>query len=567
MKWFHKAFSLFLAVCILLSAGSFQVQAVGTAVQDNSQVRLIVEMEEDAVLASAEARALGAVQYAGTDRALAQGQRLAAAQQSVQNTIQRRVNADAQVAYTYTNVFNGFSLDATRSDIDAIKAIDGVKNVYISGQIKLTDPVETDDAASGEQDSGLLSCCEEIDVSYMHENGYDGRGQVIAVIDSELDVNHEFFASAVETPKLTQEAIKTLLEENEFNVNVTAKRVYHSSKLPFVYDYYNDSTDTYDPANVHGTHVTGIAAGKNGMLEDMEFSGVAPEAQVVFMKVSDENGYIDLATTLAAFDDAAKLGVCAINASFGSIYEHYYEPYETAITNLQEAGILLSAAAGNSGRGLSEIAYADMPDYDTSGMPGSTSASLTVASSEAPDMVILRYRVVLGGSQTEEFSSAGDNSGFMETFSEAAYPYVDCGRATAADVEDLDLTGKIAVVLRDVPEIEEKITFTEKAQNVERKGAVGIIFVNYDEELITPLTETDLPFMMVTRSFGDTLLAQKTQTIQTDPVPVTVVEENPERGVSSFSAWGTNQSLELKPEITAPAARSIPLCRMTSTKQ
>lgn len=77
----------------------------------------------------------------------------------------------------------------------------------------------------------------------------------------------------------------------------------------------------WDAANLeHGTHVAGISAGYAVDGEGaVSFSGVAPDAQVIPMKVFDDSGTGAATTTiLAALEDAYRLGVDAVNLSLGS---------------------------------------------------------------------------------------------------------------------------------------------------------------------------------------------------------------------------------------------------------
>ena len=65
-------------------------------------------------------------------------------------------------------------------------------------------------------------------------------------------------------------------------------------------------------ANPHGTHVSGIATANGG-----EIIGVAPDAQLVYMKVFDYNDSSSSDAILAALEDAVILGVDCVNMSLG----------------------------------------------------------------------------------------------------------------------------------------------------------------------------------------------------------------------------------------------------------
>ena len=140
--------------------------------------------------------------------------------------------------------------------------------------------------------------------------------------------------------------INDLIQNNSLTIGkLSAKAVYHSSKIPFAFDY--RGSDTNVAGHYHGTHVAGIVGANSGDT----VTGVAPDAQFFIMKVFEDEGpgaYGD--DILAALDDSAKLGADSINMSLGSA-----AGFTTASTKamnavyqrVKEAGINLLCAAGN----------------------------------------------------------------------------------------------------------------------------------------------------------------------------------------------------------------------------
>lgn len=360
---------------------------------DGEKVTLIVEVKGDAVLETEEAVLKGASAYNSTDASARRTARIMTLQESVQADIKSGINKQADIGFTYTNVLNGFSVTANKSDIDKIKNLPNVKRVYIAGTHKYIKPIEKSEIQTfSDEDSTENSmsdnCCKMMNVPYMHEMGYKGQGQAIAVIDSELDVNHEFFASPIESPKYSKSDIAQIIKEKNLNVNVSANQVWRSDKIPFAYSYAKKSADVYSTFLVHGSHVCGIAAGKNGTRKDgTRFSGAAPEAQIIFMGVmvdGDENLPDD--AIIAAIDDASKMDVAAINMSLGADYTLFGGGlgalFEKVINNAVNAGIEVCAASGNAGKTSS---YPQKIDYSASGLPAVVSASTSVASAGGND--------------------------------------------------------------------------------------------------------------------------------------------------------------------------------------
>ncbi len=125
----------------------------------------------------------------------------------------------------------------------------------------------------------------------------------------------------------------------------------------YVDDYYgaNMANDTGDPLDIHGhgTHVAGIigAVGNNGI----GTSGVAWNVKIMAVKFLDPNGSVeDEIEGISYILDQKNKGVpiCAVNASFGGSEYSRFE--EEALQSLQDAGIMVAAAAGNEGGELGQ---------------------------------------------------------------------------------------------------------------------------------------------------------------------------------------------------------------------
>ena len=106
------------------------------------------------------------------------------------------------------------------------------------------------------------------------------------------------------------------------------------------YDFVRNGPDPLD-FNGHGTHVTGIATGKN--------YGVATGCTAYSLRVLDENGTGSEADTIAGLDWVASREIDVINMSLGS--EYASQALEEMCYFLANKGTLIVAAAGNSGYG------------------------------------------------------------------------------------------------------------------------------------------------------------------------------------------------------------------------
>ncbi len=159
--------------------------------------------------------------------------------------------------------------------------------------------------------------------------GYDGAGVGVAVIDSGVFAHDD---------------LKT--------ANGTSSRiVFSESFVPGL-----DASDQYG----HGTHVAGIVAGNGkdstGLGFSHTFKGIAPQANIINLRVLDANGGGTDAGVIAAIDEAINLkdtyNIRVINLSLGRpVFESYtLDPLCQAVEAAWKAGIVVVTAAGNFGR-------------------------------------------------------------------------------------------------------------------------------------------------------------------------------------------------------------------------
>ncbi|MBW8894796.1 MAG: S8 family serine peptidase, partial [Acidobacteria bacterium] len=126
----------------------------------------------------------------------------------------------------------------------------------------------------------------------------------------------------------------------------------------------------------HGTHVAGTIAGVD---ERGEYSGIAPGAHIVSLKVLDGDGSGDTSDVITAIDWAiehrAQYALRIINLSLGHpVFESYRDdPLCQAVQRAVDAGLVVVAAAGNLGK-----TEDGRPIVGAVISPGNTPAALTV---------------------------------------------------------------------------------------------------------------------------------------------------------------------------------------------
>jgi len=134
----------------------------------------------------------------------------------------------------------------------------------------------------------------------------------------------------------------------------------------------------------HGTHVAGIVAGNgtnsHGRAFRKTFMGVAGNANLINLRVLDQNGAGRDSAVIAAIQEAislkGKYNIRVINLSLGRpVYESYrLDPLCQAVEAAWKAGIVVVVAAGNEGRNDS----ADTAGYGTIAAPGNDPYVITV---------------------------------------------------------------------------------------------------------------------------------------------------------------------------------------------
>lgn len=315
----------------------------------NEVVDILVELDDEPAAAVLAAQSLTPGIAAAEKTAAKVQQTLLRRQATVQSRLDRSLRQEqVDYTYSYTMLFNGFALRTTRKNLETIQSAKGVSRAFVAGSYTLPTVEQADTQA--------------LQVA-LATNQFTGKGMTIAVLDTGLDTAHPAFANASADAKFTKDYVSGILQAADLNAEalmpgVTADDVYLSAKIPFAFDYAGKDAQVapgskWDAANLeHGTHVAGISAGYAVDGEGaVTFSGVAPDAQVIPMKVFDDSGTgAATITILAALEDACRLGADAVNLSLGS-YGGFTVDEDALINDvynkLDDAGIMVITAAGN----------------------------------------------------------------------------------------------------------------------------------------------------------------------------------------------------------------------------
>ncbi|MBQ8960220.1 MAG: S8 family serine peptidase [Ruminococcus sp.] len=516
-------------------------EAPTESAQEDQIVPVIVKLKGDAVLATEQASGMGA-EFIETPQAEKLSSVIGKAQDRAVSAL-RELYPELEVGFRYSLVFNGFSCELPESLIEEAKSISFIEDICPSCKYSAPKPMMTSSGGAA-----YAPQFEEI-------TGASGEGELIAVIDSELNTAHSMFMAIDQLQnKLSKSDIQALAKDNKFTADIDPDKAYLSSKLPFIYDYTDDTPyDVTDEDIYHGTHVAGIAAGnRTATPKGDPISGIAPDAQIAFMKIFEKeeygeglfDSYCTDETIAAALEDAVALKADVINMSLGSPSEGIEDlVYAQIIEAVDNAGIVLCAAAGNEGEsylGPDGPNITANVDLGTLNEPAIFPTVFSVASADNTKIEVYHFTAggetfsyVDGSSEHPCFELAGDK-----------YEAVYVGNAEGSEIGSLDLTGKIALCGSGG-----ELSYEEKSNNAANAGAAAIIICDsyYSPRMAVTNGEAPIPMAYVMYEESQKLMAMS-------DIWVTFSDEEAEledlpREVSYFSSSGVSSSLSIDPEI------------------
>jgi len=184
--------------------------------------------------------------------------------------------------------------------------------------------------------------------------GFDGTGIGVAVIDSGISDHGDL---------------------HKTSASGATRVVYKQS-------FVSGDSSTSDKFG-HGTHVAGLIGGTgagSGSANNYPatYAGMAPNVNLINLRVLDQNGLGTDSQVIAAIQEAISLkstyNIGVINMSLGRpVFESYtQDPVDQAVESAWKAGIVVVCAAGNNGR------FAPTNGFGTIGVPANDPAVITV---------------------------------------------------------------------------------------------------------------------------------------------------------------------------------------------
>jgi len=366
-----------------------------------------------------------------------------------------------------------------------------------------------------------------------------GEGVKVAILDTGIDLTHPCFGD-------TGYAARTQLGDRRFTNNkVIAARVFNN-KTP-------SRSYTAEALQAHGTHVAGTVAcnaatpaSVDGVAIPQGVTGVAPRALLGNYNIFP--GGVTNARSediLDALDAAYADGFDVANMSLGGGAHGIQDLLTLAVDDLDQAGMVVAVAAGNSGPGLFTVES-----------PGSAQRALTAGAATVGHFIAAP--ITAGGNSYPGI--AGDFGAQTADLTAvlAAVPGTGAnGLALACSALGVDLTGKIAMVSRGA------CTFSTKIRNAASAGAIAVIVSNNVAGDGIPMgqdgtpNQPTLPAYMVSRDDGAPVAAETGTSVTIGAGKAYFVTGNDDF-MAGFSSQGpTDVDFRVKPDVVAPGVNVL----------
>lgn len=245
-------------------------------------------------------------------------------------------------------MINACVVEIKEDKLQNIKDIDGIISVELDTHIT----------------AQMNRVSNKIESQWAHKRNITGKGIGVAVVDTGISLHKDFIEGG--------------------NRVVAFKDLIHGGMK------------AYDD-NGHGTHVAGIIGG-NGYSSQKKYIGLAPECNLIILKVLDHKGDGNISDVLAGLqwiiNNKKKYNIRVLNISVGTGDKKNLDEDSLLVQGVNavwDSGIIVVVAAGNNGPGPMSIST-----------PGISRKIITVGSSD-DNMAV----EILNNARTKDYSGRG----------------------------------------------------------------------------------------------------------------------------------------------------------------
>jgi subtilisin family serine protease len=422
--------------------------------------------------------------------------------------------------FAFDVLWNGLSVSIDPSQFGKLSRVAGVKAVYpiFTMQVPETSVVSDPELATALAMTGA-------DIA-QNELGYTGEGIKVAVMDTGVDYDHPDLGGGF-GPGYRVTAGWDFVGD-----------AYNADPTSAAYNPVPTPDNNPDDCNGHGTHVAGIIGADGAVV------GVAPDVTFGAYRVFGCAGSTTSDIMIAAMERALADDMDVLNMSIGSAFMTWPQyPTAAAADRLVNKGMVVVASIGNSGaNGL----------Y-SAGAPGVGDKVIGVASFDNSHVELNTFTVTPAG-LTIGYANA---AAAPPAPTSGSLPLAKTGTPTTANDGCAPhapgaFAGKAVLIRRGT------CGFYDKALNAQNAGAAAVVLYNNVPGRFSPTVAGAVPITIPVVAISDAegvainnAINAGAQTLNWTNQTGTFV--NPTGGlISSFSSYGLNAELAVKPDIGAP---------------
>lgn len=507
----------------------------------NEEIPIIVHLSEQPIALEEGIEQLQGRSLKGNDRSQKKA-KVKSQQAEVIQEMQQENIAFTQ-GYTYDTVLNGFAASVRADDIEKLVDIKGVTLIEPDVIVHASeDAASTNSEAQQGQATPYMNTSNSfLGIEKLWQEGYEGQGIKVAVLDTGIDADHPEFAGIYKGGKNfiphTGNDYARPRADDDASETTPLDRPTHRPE----FDSDGDSFYTS-----HGTHVAGTIAAIGA--NDYGIKGIAPKIDLYMYRVLGAYGSGATSGIIKAIETAVIEEMDVINLSLGGGPNSETDGASFAINNAMLAGTISVIATGNSG-----------PNRGTIGTPSTSRLGIAVGNTTNPEMMHhAEVKIVVGDyeySEQLELMATTFNQDVAVQLGDEYEIVAIPGVGNRSDFQGIDVVGKIALIERG------SIAFVDKIANAKEQGAVGAIIHNSASGTNSPnpagvfLGDSFdfIPTFDMSKTAGDTIRAA----LATDEGAVIFdnfgsVTTTGDEVNDSSSRGPTTPNFDIKPDVTAP---------------
>lgn len=420
----------------------------------DKQIEVIVHLSENPVALEKAKKLTNQLQFTRADE-----QRALKKVSKQQVTFLQKLktsNIQANKGYSFTHVLNGVALSLQEKDVETLLNLPGVIHVEPDAEMIASEVTN----ASHQPKASMKTSISHLGIEELWEQGLEGQGVKVGVIDSGIDYQHPEFADVYKGGKNY-----VVHDGNYLNPRADDDPYETSPKdRPDHMSPVDARGNTYETS--HGTHVAGTIAAKGD--NPYGIKGLAPKVDLYAYRVLGAYGSGNMSWVVKGIEDAVTDGMDVINLSLGASSTSSTTADALAINHAMLAGVVSVISSGNSG-----------PDRKTVSSPGTASLGITVGNTTNPEIIKESDVTIQAGAYDRTVHLALMGWKYGEEPEEVLAGELDViaipGVGNPDDFAGLDVKGKIALIARG------EIPFVDKIAAAKDAGALGTLIHNAED--------------------------------------------------------------------------------------